>query len=188
MGGNSWLLFLFFTDMIPDLYSPQLENESLKMLAESLPFYLPHARTDNTAISSTKNGDKLRNVNKPLWYTRVRELVLAACKSIGLDEKLYGTHSLRSDAASFVANLKFRLCFHLMISRLPYFYAQRIILTTYLNIIMYVFLVFFIWKRETACVLSYWNSAHMSNSEYKIAIYYTIIRFLFAYSTILDIS
>ena len=57
------------------------------------------------ALSSTKKSEKLRDTNKPLSYTRVREIVLAACKSIGLNHKLYGTHSLRSGGASCAANV-----------------------------------------------------------------------------------
>ena len=45
------------------------------------------------ALSSSKKSENLRVSNTPLSYTRVRELVLAACKSIGLNHKLYGTHS-----------------------------------------------------------------------------------------------
>ena len=56
------------------------------------------------AVTSTKNGEKLRSQNKPLSYTRVRELILKAVKLIGLDESLYGTHSLRAGGATITAN------------------------------------------------------------------------------------
>ena len=56
------------------------------------------------AVSTTKNGSKLRSINKPLSYTRTREQILQAIKQIGLDEKLYGTHSLRAGGATFTAN------------------------------------------------------------------------------------
>ena len=56
------------------------------------------------AITKTENGEKLRSQNKPLSYTGVREIILAAINSIGLDEKLYGTHRLRSGAATLSAN------------------------------------------------------------------------------------
>ena len=56
------------------------------------------------AISSTKTGEKLRRQNKPISYTRVREFMLTAIKSIGLDGSLYGTHSLRAGGATFTAN------------------------------------------------------------------------------------
>ena len=41
---------------------------------------------------------------KPLSYTRVREILLEALKNIGLDPKLFGTHSLRSGGATDAAN------------------------------------------------------------------------------------
>ena len=56
------------------------------------------------AVSTIKNGSKLRSINKPLSYTRTREQILQAIKQIGLDEKLYGTHSLRAGGATFTAN------------------------------------------------------------------------------------
>ena len=55
-------------------------------------------------ISKTKNGEKLRTKNTPLSYTRVRELVLSAFKSIDLPVKNFGTHSLRSGGATLAAN------------------------------------------------------------------------------------
>ena len=56
------------------------------------------------AITKTKTSAKLRKANRPLSYTRVRELLLQTCKSIGLSAKEYGTHSMRSGGASMVAN------------------------------------------------------------------------------------
>ena len=55
-------------------------------------------------VTKTKHYEKLRVMNKPLSYTRVREIVLATLKSIGLNERLYGTHSLRAGGATHSAN------------------------------------------------------------------------------------
>jgi hypothetical protein len=44
-------------------------------------------------------------VNKPLSYTRCRELFIDALKLIGIqNSKIYGLHSLRSGGASHLAN------------------------------------------------------------------------------------
>ena len=46
----------------------------------------------------------LSKTNKPLSYTRTREIVLDAFKSIGLQKDKYGLHSLRAGGAIAVAN------------------------------------------------------------------------------------
>ena len=46
----------------------------------------------------------LRKCNKPLSYTRARELMLDAVESIGLTRKAFGLHSLRSGGATAAAN------------------------------------------------------------------------------------
>ena len=56
-------------------------------------------------IENTKNGQKLRKINKPLSYTTVRGQVLDLPANIGLDPKKFGLHSLRSGGASAAANL-----------------------------------------------------------------------------------
>ena len=56
------------------------------------------------AIAKGKSYEKLRKNNKALSYTRIREILLAALKEIGLDSKLFGTHSLRSGGATEAAN------------------------------------------------------------------------------------
>ena len=56
------------------------------------------------AISKGKYYEKLRNKNKPISYTRVREILLAALKEIGVDTKVFGTHSLRAGGATQAAN------------------------------------------------------------------------------------
>ena len=56
-------------------------------------------------IENTKNGQKLRKIDKPLSYTTVRGHVLELLANIGLDPKKIGLHSLRSGGASAAANL-----------------------------------------------------------------------------------
>ena len=56
-------------------------------------------------IENTKNGQKLRKIDKPLSYTTVRGHVLDLLANIGLDPKKFGLHSLRSGGASAAANL-----------------------------------------------------------------------------------
>ena len=46
----------------------------------------------------------LRSQNRPISYTRAREIVLSAFGSIGLDTSKFGLHSLRSGGASAAAN------------------------------------------------------------------------------------
>lgn len=46
---------------------------------------------------------KLRKHNVPLSYTRVREIVLSALKTLGLDYTKFGVHSLRSGGATAAA-------------------------------------------------------------------------------------
>ena len=38
-------------------------------------------------------------------YTRVREIILATLKAIGLKHRLYGTHIMREGGASLAANM-----------------------------------------------------------------------------------
>lgn len=56
------------------------------------------------AIAKGKNYEKLRKTNKPLSYTRIREILLAALKDIGVEISGFGTHSLRSGGATVAAN------------------------------------------------------------------------------------
>jgi hypothetical protein len=50
------------------------------------------------------NVYRLCKCNKPLTYTRARELLLAALKSVGVDHKEYGLPSLRSGGATAAAS------------------------------------------------------------------------------------
>ena len=56
-------------------------------------------------IENTKNGQKLKKIDKPLSYTTVRAHVLNLLANIGLDPTKFGLHSLRSGGASAAANL-----------------------------------------------------------------------------------
>ena len=52
----------------------------------------------------SKNIHMLSKTNKPLSYTRARELLLNAISDVGLDKKKFGLHSLRSGGASQAAH------------------------------------------------------------------------------------
>ena len=58
------------------------------------------------AISLVKKQDryKLRMNNKPISYSRAREIVLDAFSKIGLNKKDFGLHSLRAGGATAAAN------------------------------------------------------------------------------------
>ena len=51
----------------------------------------------------TSKSHKLRPGDKPITYTCARELILQVFRDIGLDEKLFGTHSLRAGGATAAA-------------------------------------------------------------------------------------
>lgn len=55
-------------------------------------------------ISKTKRSEKLRKANKPISYTRVREILLKELQTVGLDPLRFGTHSLRAGGATEAAN------------------------------------------------------------------------------------
>lgn len=61
-----------------------------------------------TSIQFIKSLQVHRPVNKfkPLSYTRAREILLSALKTVGYDESLYGLHSLRSGGVSAAAKKK----------------------------------------------------------------------------------
>ena len=52
------------------------------------------------------SGYELRNVNNTLSYTRCRELLFSKLKEIGLDERKFGVHSLRSGGATQAARMQ----------------------------------------------------------------------------------
>ena len=56
-------------------------------------------------IENTKNGQKLRKIDKPPSYTTIRGYVLDLLANIGLDPKKFGLYSLRSGGASVAANI-----------------------------------------------------------------------------------
>ena len=51
----------------------------------------------------SKNSFKLRSADKPISYTRTREIMLAAFSDIGLDSTKFGVHNLRSGGATAAA-------------------------------------------------------------------------------------
>ncbi|XP_071133591.1 integrase/recombinase xerD homolog [Mytilus edulis] len=55
-------------------------------------------------LQSKKDTLELSKLNKPLSYTRAREILLEALCAIGLDKKQFGLHSLRSGGATQAAN------------------------------------------------------------------------------------
>ncbi|XP_062612565.1 integrase/recombinase xerD homolog [Saccostrea cucullata] len=50
------------------------------------------------------NCHRLCNINKPISYTRAREILLDSLSTIGVDSKLFGLHSLRSGGATSAAS------------------------------------------------------------------------------------
>ncbi|XP_021353759.1 uncharacterized protein LOC110450524 [Mizuhopecten yessoensis] len=58
------------------------------------------------SITRTSEGFRLHNDNKPLSYTRVRELFIQVFSPFVPDISKYGLHSLRSGGATSAANLK----------------------------------------------------------------------------------
>ena len=59
-----------------------------------------------TRIKFCKNTNKylVADSNKPLSYTRAREILQEALENVGEDKRLFGLHSLRSGGASAFAN------------------------------------------------------------------------------------
>ena len=70
----------------------EFKTHSEKFLFRSVSYY------------KTLNKHKLRPGNKPITYTCARELILQVFKDIGLNEKEFGTHSLRAGGATAAAN------------------------------------------------------------------------------------
>ena len=56
-------------------------------------------------ICHSKQGFKLKDQDKPISYTTVRDILLSNLKNIGLDKTQFGLHSLRSGGATAAANL-----------------------------------------------------------------------------------
>ena len=57
------------------------------------------------AAKTTAAGHVLRRTNVPISYGLTRQIILSAFKSVGLSQKLFGTHSLRKGGAT-AANLQ----------------------------------------------------------------------------------
>jgi len=56
-----------------------------------------------TTFFKSRNQHYLRKSNKPISYTTARSNVLELIRKIGLNEKLFGLHSLRSGGATAAA-------------------------------------------------------------------------------------
>jgi len=56
------------------------------------------------AMTTSKHNKKLRKMNKPLSYTRTREIFKDICKKLKLNSSEFGLHSLRAGGASTAAN------------------------------------------------------------------------------------
>ena len=55
-------------------------------------------------ICHSKQGFKLKDLDKPISYTTVRDILLTNLKNIGLDKTQFGLRSLRSGGATAAAN------------------------------------------------------------------------------------
>ena len=55
-------------------------------------------------LSKTKSGHKVRNGDKALTYTRIRELFIEVFRGFVPDISQYGLHSLRAGGATVCAN------------------------------------------------------------------------------------
>ena len=56
-------------------------------------------------ICRSKQGFKLKDLDKPISYTTVRDILLTNLKNVGLDKIQFGLHSLRSGGATAAANV-----------------------------------------------------------------------------------
>ena len=56
-------------------------------------------------VCHSKNGYRLRSVDKPISYATARENVITALMDIGLNSKDYGLHSPRVGGATAAENL-----------------------------------------------------------------------------------
>ena len=55
-------------------------------------------------ICHSKQGFKLKDLDKHISYTTLKEILLTNLKNIGLDKTQFGLHSLRSGGATAAAN------------------------------------------------------------------------------------
>jgi hypothetical protein len=67
---------------------------------------LQYNKSNHKGTQYNKSNHKctISKVNKPLSYTRSRDLLLEAVSAIGLDKTLFGLHGLRSGGASQATN------------------------------------------------------------------------------------
>ena len=101
------------TDVYRDgswVYLTKLESElcPIKLLNKYMKATNSKQHSDKflfRAILKTQKCIKLRKANKPISYSRIRDLLLEALQEIGLSSKHFGLHSLRSGGATAAANL-----------------------------------------------------------------------------------
>ena len=55
-------------------------------------------------VCHSKQDFKLKDMDKPIRYTTVREILLTNFKNIGLDKKQFGLHSLRPEGPTAAAD------------------------------------------------------------------------------------
>ena len=55
-------------------------------------------------ICHSKQGFKLKDLDKSISYTRVRDILLTSLKNMGLDKTQFALHSLRSGETTATAN------------------------------------------------------------------------------------
>ena len=55
-------------------------------------------------ICHSKQGFRLKGLDKPISYTTIRDILLTSLKNIGLGKTQFGLHSLRSGRATAAAN------------------------------------------------------------------------------------
>lgn len=69
----------------------EIENNSADYIFRAVRFY--------------KSSEKymLCKINKPISYTRARELLMETLEKVGIDSKAFGLHSLRSGGATCTA-------------------------------------------------------------------------------------
>lgn len=58
---------------------------------------------DRCLFCKKSNAYRLRTDNRPISYTRARDIILDAFEKIGLDKSKFGVHSLRSGGATSAA-------------------------------------------------------------------------------------
>ncbi|XP_063442628.1 uncharacterized protein LOC134722924 [Mytilus trossulus] len=88
---EDWGTSIEFFKFIDDMWGPHTVDRFANYIFRSM------------YLCKKSKSYKLRGL-KPLSYTRVREIILSALESIGLDKSKFGLHSLRSGGATAAAS------------------------------------------------------------------------------------